>query len=58
MPEYRAYIVGPGDHFIAVVPLVCRDDEAAKEQAKQLVDDHDVELWQKARKVVRFSKQT
>jgi hypothetical protein len=54
VPEYRAYLVGHDGHFTAAVPLVCPDDETAKEQAKQLVDGHDVELWQKARKVAVF----
>ena len=26
-------------------PFWCRDDDAAKERAKQLVDGYDVELW-------------
>jgi hypothetical protein len=30
------------------------DDDAAKDQAKQLVDGHDVELWQRDRKVALF----
>jgi hypothetical protein len=30
------------------------DDDAAAEQAKQLVDGHDVELWQPARKIAVF----
>jgi hypothetical protein len=30
------------------------DDDTAKEQAKQLVDGHDVELWQLGRKVATF----
>jgi hypothetical protein len=32
----------------------CADDDAAKERAKQLVDGHDVELWQLDRKISVF----
>jgi hypothetical protein len=54
MPEYRAYIIGSDGHFFSVVPLECDDDTDAAEQAKQLVDGHDVELWQRDRKVATF----
>jgi DNA end-binding protein Ku len=30
---------------------------SAKEQAKQLVDGHDVELWQRDRKIAIFERQ-
>ena len=53
MPEYRAYMIGPDGHIIKRIELVC-DDEAAKQQAKALVDGHDVELWQEARRITEF----
>jgi hypothetical protein len=56
MPEYRAYIIDSDGHFHSVVPLICPDDETATDQAKQLVDGHDVELWQYARKVATFER--
>jgi len=34
--------------------LECPDDNAAKEAANQLVDGHDVELWQHERLVAKF----
>ena len=49
MIEYRAYILTPDDHIAKAVNLSCEDDEAAKERAKQLVNGHDVELWQLGR---------
>jgi hypothetical protein len=52
MPEYRAYLVGHDGHFVGFEPLVCPDDTAATEQAKSLVDGHDVELWSGARLVI------
>jgi hypothetical protein len=54
MAEYRAYIVKEDGHFGKAVDLFCEDDEVAKERAKQLVDGHDVELWQLGRKVATF----
>ena len=56
MPEYRVYIIGADGHFTSAVPLICPDDEAAKEQAAQLVDGHDVELWERARKIAWFGQ--
>lgn len=46
MEDYRAYVIGPDGHVRDRVDFWCRDDDAAKERAKQLVDGYDVELWQ------------
>ena len=54
MQEYRAYIVGNDGHFLRAVDIFCEDDHTAKEKAKQLVDGHDVELWQLDRKIETF----
>jgi hypothetical protein len=54
MSHYRVYIIGSDGRFQSTVSLDCADDDAAMQQAKQLVDDHDVELWQSARKIARF----
>jgi hypothetical protein len=56
MPEYRVYIIGSDGHFYSAVPLECADDDEARERAKQLVDGHDVELWQRDRKVATFER--
>ena len=58
MPEYRAYIMGDDGHILRPVNLVCEDDEAAKEKARQLVQSHDVELWQCERRVSVFLADT
>jgi len=52
MPEYRAYLIK--DKRIAGPPtLIDADaDPVAIEQAKQLVDGHDVELWEGPRFVI------
>ena len=51
MSGYRAFILGPDGHIIRRVDLICDDEATAKEQAKRLVDGHDVELWQLDRHV-------
>jgi hypothetical protein len=56
MPGYRAYIVGIDGRFLRAVELVCPDDDSAKDYAKQLVDGHDVELWQGDRQVAKFKR--
>jgi hypothetical protein len=58
MAEYRAYIIGTDGHFVRAVELLCPDDDIAKEYAQQLVDGHDVELWQGERQIVKFDHKT
>jgi hypothetical protein len=58
MPEYRVYVIGSDGHFHSAVPLECADDSEAAEKAKCLVDGHDVELWQRARKIARFDSRS
>jgi hypothetical protein len=36
------------------VDLVCDDDDGAKKCARQMVDGHDVELWEHDRRVAKF----
>ena len=55
MNEYRAYLMGPDGHIQSRVDLICEHEEEAKERAKQLVDGHDVELWQLGRKIATFT---
>ena len=54
MQEYRAFIIGPNDHVIGRRDIICLDEQAARERAKQLVDCHAVELWQLERLIERF----
>jgi hypothetical protein len=56
MNGYRAYLVGSDGHIQRRIDLICESDDAAKEQAKQLVDGHDVELWQLDRKIVKLNR--
>ena len=57
MPDYRAYVIDTDGHFYSALQLECADDPEAMEKTKQLVDGHDVELWQRARKIARFDRQ-
>ena len=54
MAAYRAYLIGPDGHIVSRIELLCDDDEAAKNRARQLVDGHDVELWDGAKKIAEF----
>jgi hypothetical protein len=54
MADYRAYIIGADGHFIRAVEFVCPDDDTAKEYARRLVDDYDIELWQGDRHIANF----
>ena len=56
MSEYRVYVIDSDGHFIRAIQLDCADDKAAIESAKQLVNGHDVELWQLDRKVAKFER--
>ena len=45
MPEYRAYRI-KDNHVDGVAEIVVADDDqAAIEQAKQLTNGHNIELW-------------
>ena len=55
MPEYRAYLIGLDGHFHSSTAIEAPDDDAAVEAAKPLVDGHDVEIWQRDRKITVLS---
>ena len=54
MGDYRVYVVGSDGHFTKAIQLNCHDDGAAIESAKQFIDGHDIELWQRDRRIARF----
>jgi hypothetical protein len=54
MHAYRAYMISLDGRIVHRVDIECDDDEAAKERAKLLVNGHDVELWDGARKIAEF----
>ena len=55
MAEYRAYTVDTDGHFVSSRAFVCDTDADAMVWAKQLVDGHDIELWNGERLVTRLS---
>jgi hypothetical protein len=57
MHHYRVYIIGIDGRFMRSIDLSCADDNAAIESAKQLIDGHDLELWQHDRRIARFDGQ-
>jgi hypothetical protein len=58
MPDYRAYIISSDGRFQKSLSLDCADDNVAILKAKQFVDGHHVELWQRTRKIATFEPQT
>ena len=45
MPQYRVYRLNNKHIAGPPVIVVCDNDEDAIKQAKQLIDGHDLELW-------------
>jgi hypothetical protein len=56
MQPYRVYLVGRHGRFRSSIVLNCADDRTAIESAKQLIDGHDLELWQRDRMIERFER--
>jgi hypothetical protein len=54
MAHYRAYFIGRDGHFMKAIDLICEDDDAARKRARQMVDGHDIELWQQDRRLEKF----
>lgn len=54
MQGYRVFILGSDGHVQNRVDLDCQDEAEAIKQAEQLVDGHDVELWQLDRLIKAF----
>ena len=58
MPDYRAYFVDD-DHTVGPpFVLTCENDEAAIAQARAIVKDLDIELWQLDGLVIRLRRPT
>jgi hypothetical protein len=58
MEQYRAYTIGIDGHIVGFEALVCADDVEAINEAKRLVDGHDIELWSGVRLVIRLNRKT
>ena len=60
MPIYRAYPISKNNKVTAApsVGISCVDDKDGLEQAQQLVDTHDIELWDGPRFIARLTPQS
>ena len=61
MTDCRVYAIGNDGLLFSAIHLDCPDDKAAIESAKQLIakqliNDHDIELWQRDRKIGKFER--
>jgi hypothetical protein len=55
VPTYRIYTFDKGGHVREPPKVIeCQDDEAAVKEAKQLLDGKLIEVWEKARRIVRL----
>jgi len=48
---YRAYILDEKGRIRSFRELICADDDEAKQKVAQLLDGHDIEVWQGRRQV-------
>ena len=53
MPEYRLYAVTRDNHIKGGPEIVTCDEEAVL-KAQEMVDGHDIELWEGKRRVHRI----
>ncbi|RZN30541.1 hypothetical protein CWO90_19920 [Bradyrhizobium sp. Leo121] len=54
MQEYRIFVLGRDGRIMDRHEFLAPDDNAAQERAKQMVDGHDIELWERARKIAEL----
>lgn len=52
---YRAYLIGDGGKVETATPLEAADDETAIEKARQLMDGHLIELWDRTRLIAKLA---
>jgi hypothetical protein len=57
MRDYRAFELGPDGQITGRFDFSARDDEAAKEQARQVASGEGLELWRQDRKVAEWRGQ-
>jgi hypothetical protein len=55
MPEFRAYVVGPGGHFIVVHEFTAANESEATKLALHYVASHPVELWKDDKQIGVFN---
>ncbi len=47
MPVYRVFKYSKDRHIVGVHEIDCATDRDAETQAKKLLDDHDIEVWER-----------
>jgi hypothetical protein len=57
MWDYRAFELGPDGNVTSRFDFWAQDDEAAKEQARQVASGEALELWRHDRKVAEWRGQ-
>jgi hypothetical protein len=55
---YRAYVLDDEGHITGVHEMNCANDEEARQKAAQLLDGHELEVWNRQRRVARLKPQT
>ncbi|WP_164934901.1 hypothetical protein [Bradyrhizobium zhanjiangense] len=49
--EYRVYSLDAEGHIFSVREITCADDEEAKRLTRAMLDGHDLEVWDRSRRV-------
>ena len=56
MPTYRIYTFDEGGHVLEPPKVIeCENDETAVKEAKQLLNGKLIEVWDKARRIIRLN---
>jgi hypothetical protein len=54
VPAYRLYFVDSHKHITRFCELECESDEAVEQEARRRLDGHAIEIWDRAREVIRL----
>ena len=54
--EYRIYAIGSDGHIVDATPLICDNDDQAKEMAGRLFENKTIEVWSGERLVARIDR--
>ena len=58
MSHYRVYLIAREGHHIKAIDFECVDDNMAKKRAEQMADGTNVELWEHARRIAKFTSKS
>ncbi|MET0710796.1 MAG: hypothetical protein ABWY82_28740 [Tardiphaga sp.] len=54
MAYYRAYFIGQDRHFVKATDVDVADDDSAILAVRSLLGAHDIEIWERDRKVAKL----